>query len=91
MHNAIDKYMITENETLRVWLFPDLDLTFIAGFTAHRFDDVLFVGPDLVVIDLQSTDVPAAHVCVVEIIFPHLLEVHDHVTMSRQTQKELLI
>lgn len=71
---------------LRASLFPDLDLTFIAGLAAHRFDDVLFVGPDLVVVDLQTADVPAAHVRVVEVIFPHLLEVHDHVTETSNTQ-----
>lgn len=71
---------------LRGSLFPDLDLTFITGFTAHRFDDVIFVGPDLVIIDLQTADVPAAHVRVVEVIFPHLLEVHDHVTETSNTQ-----
>lgn len=71
---------------LRGSLFPDLDLTFIAGFTADRFDNVIFVGPDLVVIDLQTADVPAAHVRVVEVIFPHLLEVHDDVTETSNTQ-----
>lgn len=65
--------------------FAYLDLTFITRFTAHWFDHVIFVGPDLVIVDLQSADVPAPHVCVVEIIFPHLLKIHDDITVNIQT------
>lgn len=61
-----------------------LDLSFLARVAADRADDGVFLRPDLVVVHLQFPVVPAANVDVVEIILPHLLEIHDLVSVKQR-------
>lgn len=62
----------------------DLDLSFSAGLTANWLNDAVFIWPDFVIIYLQAAVVPAAHVSVVIVVFPHLFKVHDYVTTHTQ-------
>lgn len=68
--------------------FSDLDLSFIAGFTAHWLHDAFFIGPDFIVIYLQAADIPAPHIGVVVVIFPHLLKIHDHIAKQQKYKQE---
>lgn len=53
-----------------------LDLSFSAGFAAHRIDKCVFVRPDFIVVNLQASVVPAAYVNVVVVVLAHLLKIH---------------
>lgn len=66
-----------------------LDLSFITRLTADGFDDCIFVGPDFIIINLQSAVVPTANNNVVIVVLPHFFEVHYLVPVDkRQTYIE---
>lgn len=66
-----------EDPVRHIW--SCLNLSLGAGLAAHRLDDCIFVGPDFIVVNLQASVVPAAHVNVVVIVLAHLLKIHDFI------------
>lgn len=72
------------NQTFYLHGSTYLDLSFITGFTADRFDDGIFVGPDFIIINLQSPVVPAANINVVIVVLPHFFEVHNFIPVDKR-------
>ena len=56
-----------------------LDLGLLAGLRADRLDEVTVVTPDLRVVHLQASLIPASHVDVSILLLAYVLEVHDFI------------
>lgn len=65
-------------EMYSIW--AHLDLTLGAGLTAHGANHLSAVHQDLVVVDIEDSLMPGAHIDVVVLPGFHILQVHDVVS-----------